>query len=491
MAELCWQPVDVAAYRAEAESFVSALDREHYLHFSGQQERYEIEPIYARHAGLFTREVVERLREAGNRHLVEFAVQGLIGAATRREQAALARREAELEITLDGDRMGFRASSVAQANEPDPERRAAIEAARNAALEEHLMPMLLERFERARGVARELGWTSVLALCEETSGIDLATLDRQAEEFLRVTDGDYERLVGPQLEAHVGLGFGRLRRADLPAFFRCPSLDRDFDEERLVPTLVDTLAGLGIDLRRQPGVTLDTEHRENKSPRAFCAAVQVPGEVYLVIARIGGRDDYAALFHEAGHTEHYAHVDAALPAEHRYFGDNSVTEGFAFLFEHLLHEPAWLARRLGVEEPEEIVAHARAVKLLFLRRYCAKLAYERQLHSDDRPLGALAETYSRLLSDATGVAWPREPYLSDVDPFFYVARYLRAWALETHLRRELRERFGEHWFEDARAGELLRSLWRHGQRLSADEVLGELAGRELDFSALLEELRPA
>ena len=33
-----------------------------------------------------------------------------------------------------------------------------------------------------------------------------------------------------------------------------------------------------------------------------------PGRVMLVIAPIGGRDDWEALFHEAGHTEHYAYT---------------------------------------------------------------------------------------------------------------------------------------------------------------------------------------
>ena len=93
---------------------------------------------------------------------------------------------------------------------------------------------------------------------------------------------------------------------------------------------------------------LDTEQRPLKSPRAFCAPVHVPDEVYLVIPRHGGRDDYAALFHEAGHTEHYAHVDASLPFEYRHLGDNSVTEGFAFLLEHLTEDPAWLEATLGV-----------------------------------------------------------------------------------------------------------------------------------------------
>jgi hypothetical protein len=480
--------VDLAGYRAEAESFVSALDREYYLHFSGQRDEYEIEPIYDRHAALFSRRAVEELRGKGNRHLLEFAVHGLVGRETRREQAELARREATLEISLDGERLPFRQSSVTQANDDDPERRADIESARHAALESELLPLLRELFERSRAVAADLGWPSMLALCEETSGIDLAALAGETDAFLRATEERYEDVVGPRLDEQLGFGFDRLRRSDLPAFFRAPVLDRDFPAERLVGTLVETLAGMGIDVDAQPGVILDTEAREKKSPRAFCAPVHVPREVYLVIARIGGRDDYSALFHEAGHTEHYAHADAALPAEYRYFGDNSVTEGFAFLLEDLVGDPLWLERRLGVSEPQAVIAHARAVKLLMVRRYCAKLAYERELHSAGGALEPLAEDYARRLSEAVHVEWPRTTFLSDVDSFFYAARYLRAWALETHLRRALRERWGEAWFEEEGAGEFLRSLWRHGQRLDADELLEELAGESLDFSVLLEEL---
>ena len=37
--------MDLDAYRADAERFVSELDRQYYLHFSGQQESYEVERI--------------------------------------------------------------------------------------------------------------------------------------------------------------------------------------------------------------------------------------------------------------------------------------------------------------------------------------------------------------------------------------------------------------------------------------------------------------
>ena len=59
----------------------------------------------------------------------------------------------------------------------------------------------------------------------------------------------------------------------------------------------------------------------------------------------------------------------------------------------------------------------------------------------------LGDRYAELIGGALQVDWPRETFLADVDPGFYCACYLRAWALETHLRAFLRERFGPAWFE--------------------------------------------
>lgn len=479
--------MNLDAYRQGAEEFVSALDREYYLHFSGQQDGFEIESIYDEHAGLFAREAVEGLRANGTRALLEFAVHGLIGRETKAEQAELARREAELEIEVDGERMPFRSAVAVQTNESDPERREAIDLARNAATEATLNPLLRELFERSAAVVTDLGWPSTLAMCEELSGIDLRELGAQTGAFLEASADLYRPTVEPRLQEQLGYGFERLGRADLPAFFRAPALDALFPAERLLPSLTETLTPLGIDLSSQQSVHLDTEARPKKSPRAFCAAVHVPNEVYLVIAPVGGRDDFGALFHEAGHTEHYAHVDPSLPVEQRAFGDNSVTEGFAFLFEHLTASPEWLQRRLGVEDPSPVLDLHDAVDFVFQRRYCAKLAYELDLQDAPTDLDSMRASYARRLSDAVGVHWPEETWLTDVDPFFYASRYLRAWAFESHLRKLLEQRFGPAWFEEREAGDLLVDLWRRGQRDSADQLMGELTGASLDFSALLAE----
>jgi hypothetical protein len=497
--------LDLDSYRNDAERFCEELDREHYLHLAGHKRELEIAPIYERHASLFSRESVEGLREAvpaagggdagekgrGTRYLLEFAVQGHLGLATHAQSARLAELEASAEVELDSERISYRGAPIKQANEPDAQRREAISEARDAVMVERLNPLHLEVLERSHELARELGWRSYREMCEQLSGIDLGELAQRTRSFRRSTDAAYPGRLDPELRRQDLPGLGELRRSDLPRFFRAAGLDRSFPESRLVPAFTDTLAGLGVSLPDQANVHLDTESRPTKSPRAFCSTPRVPDEVYLVVAPTGGRDDYAALFHEGGHAEHYAHADRNLPFEFRHLGDNSVTESFAFLLEGLTRNSAWLEARLGVEDPEPVTAHARAGELVMLRRYSAKLDYELELHGRASELREMPARYAELLSGATGVAWPQASWLSDVDAGFYAARYLRAWALETAWRRSLQERFGERWFESPEAGTWLLELWSRGQRLRADELLAEALGEQLDFTALADELAPS
>jgi hypothetical protein len=100
----------------------------------------------------------------------------------------------------------------------------------------------------------------------------------------------------------------------------------------------------------------------------------------------------------------------------------------------------------------------------------------------------MPERYSKLLGERTGVPWPRETWLADVDSSFYVACYLRAWALEVDWRRELTARFGGGWFANPDAGEWLRGIWAQGQRLDAERLLAETTGGAPDFSRLASDL---
>lgn len=502
--------MDLSAYRQQAEAFVEELGDAYYQHYAGLDEGFAIEQIYDRHGALFSREAVERLGEAAAsardaaaagtgggddaarrlRMLRDFAVEGYLGRATAEQAERLAQCEAGLRLDVGGTVLGFRESAVAQANEPDRERRIAIERARLEATDATLNPLHRAALERTRELTASLGWESYRALCAELKGFDLAALSEQTEAFLAATDDAYADVLAPAVARTVGVPLARLVRSDLPWFFRARDEDAAFPAARLLAAYEETLAGMGLEATAGGRVLVDVEPRPRKSPRAFCVAVRAPQDVRLVVAPVGGRDDYVALLHEGGHAQHFAHVGESLAFEYRHLGDNAVTEAFAFLFDHLAEDPEWLRRRLGVDDPDgALAAHARASRLVYLRRYCAKLSYELVAHGETPPGDALlADVYSRALSGAIGVAWPAETFLSDMDDGFYVAAYLRAWALETHLRRWLRDRFGAAWFEVPEAGAALRSLWAEGQRLSAEELLLSLTGETLDFGVLAADL---
>ena len=170
----------------------------------------------------------------------------------------------------------------------------------------------------------------------------------------------------------------------------------------MLPALRGTLAGLGIDLDSQQNVHLDVEERPTKSPRAFCAPIEIPDKVMLVIQPQGGPDDWYALFHEAGTLEHFAFTDPNLKMEEKRLGDNAVTEGWAMLFDHLIDDRAWLSSMLSFPRPDVFAAEGAVQLLFYVRRYCAKLLYELEFHAAP-DVRQMRSRYVEILGDALKV----------------------------------------------------------------------------------------
>ena len=483
--------VDLEAYRRRAEEFVGALDLEYYEHFSGRKARCDTAAVYDRYPELFTREAIDGLEElyATVRdddprwrlaYLLAFAIDGYLGEQTKHLGDEIANTEGETTITVDGESIGLRQASVAQANEPDRARRERIQAARLAATAERLNPLLDTLWRRSHDLAVGLGYPDYKELYGTVKGQDYDHLRAELETFLADTEGLYERVMDRLVRERLGLTLAELSYADLPYLWRAEGFDHAFRADALLPSLRRTLAGLGIDLDAQTNVHLDTEVRELKSPRAFCAPVRVPDEIYLCVLPQGGQDDFGMLLHEAGHTEHFAHVRPDLAFEYRHLGDNAVTEGFAFIFDHLLGSREWLGQILDYEDSDQYVRFAAVNDLYFMRRYAGKLSYEVQLHTQNGPLDEMPALYSRKLSAATKVAVPEENYLVDVDEGFYCASYLRAWMLEGALRVMLQDGFGKSWFASEEAGDWLKGLWAQGQQLTAERLLLRYGGGRLN-----------
>jgi hypothetical protein len=486
------EPRELDAYRERIDRFIADLDQEYYEHFAGLKESFDLESVYGEYEDVTTLERAQRMQEAvdgtfGMTELWRFACEGYLGALTRTHEERSAELEATLKPTIDGEEIPFRMLRPTIANSADRERRERIERVRNELTEEHLNPVLLAAHEETHEATRALGASSYRDLYDKF-GYELDELAVQCRAFLDSTESLYEDAIDHVLRANVGVSLGEAKRWDLSRLFRATSWDAVFPADRMLPALEATLSELGIDLRAQENIHLDVETRPNKSPRAFCCPIEVPDKVMLVIQPIGGPDDWRALFHEAGHAEHFANTRAGLTVEERRLGDSAVTEGWAMLLEHLTNDPVWLARRLDFPRPAEFASEGAAQLLYFVRRYSAKLLYELEFHSAD-DITTMRPRYVELLGDALKIEPSSTDYLGDIDASFYVSSYIRSWAFEAQLRAHLREEFGNAWFARREAGSLLRELWGEGQRWPAEAFLRDITGSTLELESVAERVR--
>jgi hypothetical protein len=477
---------ELDAFRDQADRFIAEYDEEQYLHLSGQKETFEVEPIYKRYRELTELDTARRFESAPT-ELWRFACEGFLGNLTREHQARLAEIETGLEATVDGERIPFRMLRVELSNEPDRERRQRLEQARVRLTDEQLNPVYLEAARIDREAVEQLGAPNYYELYKGF-GFRLDELAEECTELLDLTESMWEEAGDRLLRERLGIGLADARPWDLPRLFRAPELDAAFPSDRMLPALEATLADLGIDFADQDNVHLDIEQRPGKSPRAFCSPIEVPGRIMLVIQPTGGHDDWEALFHEAGHTEHFAHTAADLPMEAKRLGDMAVTEGWASLLQHLVTDPVWLKRRLDVPRIEKVANDGAVTQLYYVRRYCSKLLYEIEFFQADDP-ASMRPRYEEILSEAVKLPVNPESYLDDIDGSFYVIGYLRSWAFEAQLRDFLRTEYGHAWFARREAGDLLRELWSLGQAPTADELLRDVTGATLEMATVADRVR--
>ncbi len=484
-AALSQQELD--AFRERADRFIATLDQEFYDHYAGLKESFDLAPIYEEFADLTTLEQAQAIGASVDgdhrvRELWRFACEGYLGNLTKSQEEQIGELEAKLEVKVDGETIGFRDLRPRIANEPDRAKRERLELARNETTDEHLTPLYLESVTRAQEGVRSLGADNNLDLYRRF-GLELDALAAQCRTLLADTEELFETAADEVFRKAAGVGLAEAERWDVSRVLRATAWDSGFPAEKMLPALEGTLSGLGIDLGSQGNVHLDLEDRKLKSPRAFCSPIEIPGKVMLVIKPMGGFDDWRALFHEAGHTEHFAHTSASLSVEQRRLGDNAVTEGWAALFEHLTSEPAWLNRRLDFSDPAGLAADS-AVQLLWIaRRYSAKLLYELEFHTT-ADVAQMRSRYVEILGGALRIEPSPTDYLADIDSGFYVSSYLRSWAFEAQLRDHLRERYGDEWFAKREAGGLLRELWSLGQSVTAEELLKDVTGATLDMGSV-------
>jgi hypothetical protein len=494
--------LSVERLRREGETFLQEISREYYQAHAGLKSTAELQQVYDRHAEILSRDALElavdELRGAAPgteaHRSARLLTDWLADSQSARELAPLDERQIAWEGSAvvrlpDGREIPYERAAIEMANATDRRDRLLIEAGRAKVVERELSPLRRERFERERDITELLGLAADYnATFELLSGISLSGMRAECEQFLRDTQDMWRDVLPAFLRRRLGIRPDEATRSDALALFRAREFDAAFPGGAMESAISRQVREMGIDPLAGGRVRLDTGERAGKRARAFCAPVRVPEEVYLVLRPHGGQTDWNTFLHELGHALHFAYMRPDLPMEYRWLGDNSVTESYAMLFDHLMQDGGWLARYSGLA-PADVNAFVRAAafeELHFLRRYAAKLIYETELYGGETRWEALPDVYVDRLSDATTFRYDGADAFVDVDTRYYASRYLRAWQLQALLAETLTERYDADWWRNPRAGPwVCGTVFGVGQRELADELAQRGAGKPLSCAPLI------
>jgi hypothetical protein len=469
----------------------------------GEKETSEQAEIVRRYADLFSRDQLDALWAAegdagGDERELLYRLRktcegGLVSAE-------LTEKEDELENKLLAERVSFRGEELplrtAQAklavlvDYGEREELGRIQAEASAQFNPDRLLLLSE----AEALSAEYsGIEDPVERNEEEKGISLRELSRALEEAGTASRDSYAAMKAHWFAKLLGDDHPDVPTSAHTAYMRRLSpLEGTYTKDRATEVCLLTLRELGFDLQQQPNIRLDLEDRPQKSPRACVIASDPPQVVHLITRAQGGLHDYQAFLHEAGHALHYGGCDPELPYVFRRIArDHALTEIYSYIVEAISTEPEWHQRHFGLAD-DEATENAQAtvfLESLLFRRYEAKLRFELEFWSHFAEDGGTPGGYAEYLTEAAGIAYRRDAYLSDMDAGFYSADYLRAWVRSAQLKQHLRAEVGADWWCSPQTGELLRDLFREGTKPTSEEIAGRLGFDPLDMTPLLHDLR--
>jgi hypothetical protein len=468
----------------------------------GEKETSEQAEIVRRYADLFSREQLDSLREvedasAGQERELLYRLRktcesGLISAQLAEREDELENRLLAARVTFRGEEMPLRNAQAQLAVLPeytDREELGKLQADESATFNDDRLELLRATEDLAADFS---GIADPVERNEEEKDISLRSLSEALANAAAQADAGYVSLRDKWFARLLGDD-----RPDVPSSYhtawmrRLSPLESTYTKDRATEICLETLTALGFDLTAQPNIKLDLDDRPQKSPRACVIASNPPTVVHLITRAQGGLHDYQAFLHEAGHALHYAGCDPALPYTFRRISrDHALTEIYSYIVEAISREPGWHEQYFGLsaEQAKENAEATVFLEALLFKRYEAKLRFELDYWNRFNGDGGDPQVYERLLTEATGIRYRSEAYLSDMDAGFYSADYLRAWIRSAQLQAYLVREVGEDWWRNEKTGELLRELFREGTEPTSEQIARRIGFDALDTGPLLHEI---
>lgn len=479
------------------------IDTETRLSWAGLKDNQEIAPIMEKYKWLYTLETVQATKEQyeaeQNPERKEELRLLFFNLANSYLYQKIAKKDDEIKtflmqssVEVDGEKIPYYNVGPKILKTDDFQEREKLQDA-SFAIVKQINPDYLSNLQSEIKILEEkLGFQNYINFYQAQKRMDYAKFQQTVLDTREKLQDLYRQKMAQWIEKILQRPWKNLKSCHASYLRQVKDFNASFPKEKLIPSYIESMKDMGLDVENQPNIHIDFENRPNKNPRASCHSVKVPEEIHLLIKPIGDYYDYECLFHEAGHAQHWGHVDSRLPYSFRHLAPSyALTELYSYLFESLPRNPLWLQKHLGISRDmaRQITFKTELANLFMLILYLGKFSYEHRLFSQENLKGG-DKIYSKILGDFTGFIYDPVMYLANTDTGFYSADYLRAWIGRAQLVGFMEKEFGENWFENKKTGPWLNEIWRPGTKQELEDVISKnQIGKPFDTTAMIENFK--
>jgi hypothetical protein len=430
--------------------------------------------------------VADTPQALGLRHLLRFAIGEYLPRQTRIASANLLAQQqaAVVQVPVLDESIPFWQVNARLVSERKRVLREAVDNAFTSVIE-GFHEYYREFWSSLFASVEALGYPHPNALWETLSGVELEAMLRWLEAVLRDTDDTYRERMQWHLKRLLGIRLESAKRHDILVLFGREETAPWFVRSELLSCFETWLHDWGWVFAEHPNLRL--EQRTALPGGAWCAPLDIPGEVRLAVAPADGLRGYAQVFREAGKALFLASLPAEAPGPLRCFPDPALLEAQAELFGGLVRTSRWVQIYRHIRQPEEALSLVQLERLYIVRRYIGKCLYERTFY-EDSGVDSKEEAYRDALRRACGFSYPEAYYLHDIEPLFGALWNVRGWLLAAYLRRQLQQQYADEWFREADALQALQAFWGQSPSHTIEALIGQVGGSPTNVDPVVADL---
>ncbi len=329
------------------------------------------------------------------------------------------------------------------------------------------------KYQQIAQLVQQLGYPNYNEFIAEIYEIHPHDLYRLSQEILDSTAQEYQHLTS---ELQTLYHWSRQPEPqDIPLLRSGKYFDLYIQPIQLETQQHLLLRSLGIDPRRQTGLTQDFNATPEKMYYRLMLAVDIPVDIRLSLKPHHHFEDLWQLFYLTGQAEHYLNTEISSWINQQ-LGSPAMRKVYGYLFASIWNNPNWLRHALPIPGKDSLhyQQYIRWYQLDQIRYFATlfKLGYELELgttQSPEIPLAATTKMYANALPD-----FGLDVIHAEFDPYLNAALELEAIVISSQLLNYITQNYGSNWFENPESGKFLKSLWWRGNEITIQYILKKI-----------------